>query len=64
MTEKTMDMILASTGTPSLPGTNQEQGSGLGLLLVKDFVAQHGGKISIDSKLRKGTCFKFTIPAS
>lgn len=64
MTEKTKSNILDSTVTPSLPGTNQEQGSGLGLLLVKDFVAQHGGKISIESELRKGTCFKFTIPAS
>jgi signal transduction histidine kinase len=64
MTEKTKDTILSSTGAPSLPGTNQELGTGLGLLLVKDFVAQHGGKISIESKLRKGTCFKFTISAS
>jgi signal transduction histidine kinase len=63
MTEKTTNTILASTGIPSLPGTNQEQGTGLGLLLVKDFVAQHGGKISIVSKLQKGTCFKFTVPA-
>lgn len=63
MTEKTKNTILSSTVTPSLPGTNQEQGTGLGLLLVKDFVAQHGGKMSIESKLRKGTCFKFTIPA-
>jgi signal transduction histidine kinase len=64
MTEKTKNTILSSTGAPSLPGTNQELGTGLGLLLVKDFVAQHGGKISIESELRKGTCFKFTIPAS
>ena len=64
MTEKTKNTILGSTDAPSLPGTNQEQGTGLGLLLVKDFVAQHGGKISIESKLRKGTCFKFTIPAN
>ena len=64
MTEKTRNTILASAATPSLPGTNKEQGTGLGLLLVKDFVAQHGGKISIESKLREGTCFKFTIPAN
>jgi len=64
MTEKTRNTILGNISTPSLPGTNQEQGTGLGLLLVKDFVAQHGGKIIIESKLRKGTCFKFTIPAN
>jgi signal transduction histidine kinase len=64
MTEKTKNTIMGNMGAPSQPGTNQEQGTGLGLLLVKDFVAQHGGKISIESKLRKGTCFKFTIPAN
>jgi signal transduction histidine kinase len=46
----------------TVPGTNQEKGSGLGLLLVKDFVAQHGGSIAIDSEQGRGTCFKFTIP--
>lgn len=46
----------------SSPGTNQEKGSGLGLLLVKDFVAQHGGTIAVESEEGKGTCFRFTIP--
>ncbi|MBS1532725.1 MAG: hybrid sensor histidine kinase/response regulator, partial [Bacteroidetes bacterium] len=46
----------------SIPGTNQEKGSGLGLLLVKDFVAQHGGSIAVDSEPGKGTRFRFTIP--
>ncbi|WP_207536349.1 hybrid sensor histidine kinase/response regulator [Desertivirga arenae] len=47
---------------PSISGTNNEQGTGLGLLLVKDFVTQHGGTISVDSELGKGTCFTFTMP--
>ncbi|MBV8391496.1 MAG: hybrid sensor histidine kinase/response regulator [Mucilaginibacter sp.] len=64
MSEKTRSTILGANGATSLPGTDKEQGTGLGLLLVKDFVAQHGGRISIDSKLRKGTSFKFTIPAN
>jgi len=46
----------------TVPGTNQEKGSGLGLLLVKDFVAQHGGSIAVDSEPGKGTCFRFTVP--
>ena len=64
MSEKTKNTILGNNNTTSLPGTDQEQGTGLGLLLVKDFVAQHGGRILIESKLRKGTCFKFTVPAN
>jgi two-component system sensor histidine kinase/response regulator len=47
----------------SLSGTNNEQGSGLGLQLVNDFVNQHGGKIDVESILGRGTTFRFTIPA-
>lgn len=43
-------------------GTNNEQGTGLGLLLVSDFVTQHGGSIHIESEPGQGTCFKFTMP--
>lgn len=48
---------------PSLKGTNNEHGTGLGLILVKDFVTQHGGTIQVESNENKGTCFRFTIPA-
>lgn len=48
--------------TVSRPGTDQEVGSGLGLSLVKDFVLQHSGTISIDSEPDKGTTFRFTVP--
>lgn len=43
-------------------GTNNEKGTGLGLLLVKDFVALHGGTLEVESEPGKGTVFKFTIP--
>ncbi|HEY4197991.1 MAG TPA: ATP-binding protein, partial [Mucilaginibacter sp.] len=56
------EMVLNDIHSPSSLGTNKEQGTGLGILLVKDFVAQHGGTIKIDSELGKGTCFKFTMP--
>jgi signal transduction histidine kinase len=62
MTEETKNMLLGSENSLSQLGTNKEQGTGLGLLLVKDFVAQHGGTIMIDTELGKGTCFKFTMP--
>jgi signal transduction histidine kinase len=62
MTNETKETLLGNTHSSSLLGTNKEQGTGLGLLLVKDFVAQHGGTIKIDSELGKGTCFRFTMP--
>lgn len=42
-------------------GTNNEKGSGLGLMLCKDFVMQHDGKLWFESEEGKGTTFHFTM---
>jgi signal transduction histidine kinase len=46
----------------STTGTNNEKGTGLGLILCREFIEMHGGNIRIESEPGKGSKFKFTLP--
>ena len=43
-------------------GTNREKGSGLGLVMCRDFVEKNGGKIHVESIPGNGSKFIFTLP--
>lgn len=59
------DKLFKENTTPhSLPGTNNEKGSGLGLILAREFTESCGGSISATSLSGKGSRFSFTLPAS
>jgi len=44
-------------------GTSGEKGTGLGLILCKEFIEKHNGRIWAESQHGKGSSFNFTIPA-
>jgi signal transduction histidine kinase len=43
-------------------GTDNEHGSGLGLILCKEYAEKNGGNIWFNTELDKGTTFYFTVP--
>lgn len=62
MSPDTLSKLFDISQKISMEGTAHEKGSGFGLLLCKDFVEKHGGKIWAESETDKGSCFSFTIP--
>jgi signal transduction histidine kinase len=62
MDKKTLVDLFKLDVKKSTPGTENESGTGLGLMLTKEFVENNGGKITVKSSPNKGTCFSFTLP--
>ena len=57
-----MAKLFSINSSHTSSGTNQEKGSGLGLVLCKDFVEKNGGEIRVESVLGEGSKFIFTVP--
>ncbi|MCI1778631.1 MAG: response regulator [Bacteroidales bacterium] len=61
ISEENMEKIMQDNSNLSTYGTENEEGSGLGLLLVKDFVKQNGGEFDIKSVEGEGSTFGFSL---
>lgn len=62
MTDEIKQNLFRVDSKKSTKGTSGENGTGLGLVLCKDYVEKHNGEISVESEINKGTKFKFYIP--
>lgn len=54
------DVVMARLGTPFF--TTRKEGTGLGVSLARTVVAQHGGTLSFDSELERGTTVRIDLP--
>ncbi len=64
ISQEDLDLLFKLEYHHTTPGTAQEQGTGLGLILCREMVEKNGGKIWIESEVGQGTTVKFTLPAS
>jgi signal transduction histidine kinase len=62
ITEENKKKLFGADVNFTMRGTENEGGSGLGLVLCKEFVEQHQGKIWVESEVGKGSKFVFTLP--
>jgi two-component system, sensor histidine kinase and response regulator len=62
ISEENMKRLFNNTNPLKTYGTNNEAGSGLGLILCKDFVEKNGGTLKVRSEESKGSTFSFNMP--
>jgi signal transduction histidine kinase len=62
MSESVKEKLFKADENQTTMGTAQEAGTGLGLILCKEFVEKHGCKIWVESEAGNGSKFCFTLP--
>ena len=62
MAKEIIEKLFRLESSHSTSGTENESGTGLGLILCKEFVEKHGGKIWVESEIDKGSTFNFSLP--
>jgi signal transduction histidine kinase/predicted negative regulator of RcsB-dependent stress response len=62
MNDDVIKILFDKTAPYTTRGTANEKGTGLGLILCKEFVEKNGGRIFVESEVGKGSTFSFTLP--
>ncbi len=62
--EETKSRLFKLDSAISTAGTSNEKGTGLGLIICKEFIEKHGGKIWVESEAGNGSTFIFTLPSA
>ena len=62
MSENQLENLFKLDSNVTMPGTSEEKGTGLGLILCREFVDMHKGKIWATSTQKEGSTFSFTLP--
>ncbi|WP_339889181.1 tetratricopeptide repeat-containing sensor histidine kinase [uncultured Flavobacterium sp.] len=62
MSQDTLDKLFKIEEHISTKGTNNEEGTGLGLILSKEFIQKNGGTITVTSQVGKGSHFIISLP--
>ncbi len=61
MEQSTLDALFEITNSHSVPGTEKEKGTGLGLILCRELVAMHGQRLTVSSEPGRGSTFTFSL---
>jgi signal transduction histidine kinase len=62
LSKERIDKLFKITEKYSTSGTQNEKGTGLGLILCKEFIEKNNGEIWVESEVGIGTTFYFSIP--
>ena len=62
MSDQMVSELLNSENSKNTVGTEGEKGTGFGLLISKEFIGHHKGRLVINSRQGYGTAISFTLP--